>query len=403
MRPVSLARRAAPLVGALALHALGALWVHRMTGARDLDAQHGAAPAELLIELLPAEAPSAKVDQPEAAKPDGTTEQPPALPALASAARAPARTGGQPMPVPSPDLSTAAATPDVGAQTDLAAAGDAAVDPTIARLSPAPVDLGTAPGSWTRWGDFTTAPASSGRSSPSAAAPAPASTSGGLAEALAAQDRSLGLGPSGTVLAAVRDAAGSDAAPWAGTAQLAITVYAQGQIDVALASWTGDRAAWSELTRRVTASLRRKPPRMIASRKGMRWLIELDAHDRTPSGRAVAPSRVGGLVTPPRLQSSEAAKADIAQRNPAIAPPPGAAAEQRPLAPIVDSPGVFMEANGRLGTAAVGVGTFGEVGHGDPGRQVAAGLVAKGNVDIADVFGGTARSVSTRVVSETAF
>ena len=374
-----------------------------MTGARDLEGQHGAPPAELLIELLPADAPSATADQPGAAKQDRPTEAPPPLPALTSEARAPSRADGQRVPVPSPELSASAATPDVGAQADLAAAaGDAAVDPTVARHSPAPVDLGTAPGSWTRWGDFTTAPASSGRSA-SAAAAAPASTSGGLAEALAAQDRSVGLGPSGTVLAAVRDAAGSDAAPWAGTAQLAITVYAQGQIDVALASWTGDRAAWSELTRRVTASLRRKPPRMMASRKGMRWLIELDAHDRTPSGRAVAPSRVGGLVTPPRLQNSEAAKADLAQRNPAIAPPPGAPAEQRPLAPIVDSPGVFMEANGRLGTAAVSVGTFGEVGHGDPGHQVATGLVAKGNVDIADVFGGTARSVSTRVVSETAF
>ena len=57
---------------------------------------------------------------------------------------------------------------------------------------------------------------------------------------------------------------------------------------------------------------------------------------------------------PPKLQSSEAAKAEIERSSPGSAPPPGAPAEQRPLAPIMDAPGVFAASRGRLGQVSVG-------------------------------------------------
>src|SRR4051794_5341239 len=129
MRSVSLARRAAPLVGALALHALGALWVHRLTRATGLDGQHGPATAELMIELLPSDTPSAALDQPAAAKLDGTGDT--ARPqALTSEAHAPVRAGGQRVPGQSAEMTAPAASADVGAQGELAATGaEAAVDP----------------------------------------------------------------------------------------------------------------------------------------------------------------------------------------------------------------------------------------------------------------------------------
>lgn len=279
--------------------------------------------------------------------------------------------------------------------------GAFALDPSASTRSeaPPPIDLGLERGSWGKWGAFAAEPP---EARPTARAPMPASSTGGLAEALGTYDRQTGLGPSGTVLSAARDAAAGADAPRSGTAQFAVTVYQNGIVEIALAAFSSsDAASWENVGKKVAASLRLKPPRLPSTRRGVRLVVELTIEERWPTGAPVRPEGPHILATPPALRSSEDAKAEIAKQSPGSAPPPGARAEQRPLAPIVDAPGAFVAGRGRLGQVAAGVGAFGETGLGDPGKKVATGLVVKGNADPTNLVGRAARTISTRVLGET--
>lgn len=195
-----------------------------------------------------------------------------------------------------------------------------ALDPAAADTSAASpqVDLGIKPGSWARWSGF--AGSAPGNAHAGAPPPRPASSTGGLAEALETTDCQAGLGPSGAVLAAAHDAA-SGGSPESGVAQFAVTVYRDGSVDVALLASSNDAAAWSSVGTAMTTRLRRRPPRISSGRRGVRIVVEIAAEERRASGGSARGEPSHAMITPPSLQSSELAKAEIAKRSPGSAPP----------------------------------------------------------------------------------
>src|SRR6185436_15117496 len=114
-----------------------------------------------------------------------------------------------------------------------------------------------------------------------------------------------------TLLSAARDAATQDVAPFRGAAQFAVTVYQGGTIVVSLSTSNGDAASWTEVGKRMEASLRRKPPRIKADRRGTRWTIEILAEERWPSGAPVRPDKPQVATTLPVPRSVDDAKAEL--------------------------------------------------------------------------------------------
>jgi len=108
-------------------------------------------------------------------------------------------------------------------------------------------------------------------------------------------------------------------------------------------------------------------------------------------------------VALPVPRDSDEARADLVEKNRAALPPPGAPAEKRSHALLVDVPGVFVSGSGRLGEVAIGVAPFAEVGHGDPPKAIARGFVAKGKFDEANLGIKATRAIATHVISETSF
>jgi hypothetical protein len=265
------------------------------------------------------------------------------------------------------------------------------------------IDLGIGSGSWTKWGAFTAPLHDSPGGDSRPRNPAPVSSTGGLLEALELHDREVGLGAAGAVMAAIREAMTGQEAPRYGTAQFAVTVYLGGDVEVAVGASSGESSWWNETSKRIASLLRKKPPKVGAQRRGVRCVIEVVAQEQLPAGDPKQTEPLRQTTTPPKLQSTEEAKTDLAQRNPAAAPAPAAPAEQRPTAPITDAPGVYVGGRGRLGDIKVGLGTYGEPGGTDPGKSIVSGLVMKGNIDLANIVGRSSRVVSMRVIRENAF
>lgn len=274
-----------------------------------------------------------------------------------------------------------------GPAAPVAGSGDYAVDPGAQGPGDRrQVDLGIAPGDWSRWtnlgapGPETTAPRR---------APAPISTTGGLAEALEAHDQGVGLGPAGAVLSAARDAAHSDIAPQLGTATFAVTVLRTGVVDVQLTGASSNVDGWQKVAASMAAAIRRRPPTINPPRNGVHIGVELVAEERWPNG---APARSEGpsvAVTGFALHTVDEAKEDLARRNPAAIPPPGSPVEQPSLKANVELPGVFIQGRGKVCSYKIGVTPF--------------GLGASGGCDPANIGAPPQRVVSTRVTSESMF
>jgi hypothetical protein len=286
------------------------------------------------------------------------------------------------------------ATPDPAASESPRSSEEYVLDPSAARAPERSIDLGIAAGSWSKWGALTGGPPTTDHRA--GRVPAPVSSTGGLAEALAASDHETGLGPSGTVLSAVREAASWDGAPRSGMTQFTVTIDERGEIDVALANAHSNGSAWTEVAERIARMLRLRRPRVTT---GVRMVVELVAKDRWANGSSTEPEGRRLSVTLPLPRSTDDAKADLERRNLAAAPAPGAPADQRRMALIPDAPGVFVSGRGRLGTVAIGAGAFPEVGHGDPPKRVTFGPVLKGDVDVTNLATKSARTISTRILS----
>lgn len=269
----------------------------------------------------------------------------------------------------------------------IAGSGDYALDPSAPSTGePHGVDLGIAPGDWSRW---TASDAPQSETTAPRRAPAPVSTTGGLAEALEAHDQVLGLGPAGTVLSAAREAGHSDVAPALGKATFAITVLRTGIVDVQLTSASSDVVGWQKVAANMAEVIKRKPPQIHPPRNGVRIGVELVADERWPNG---APARSEGpsvAVTGPSLRTVDQAKEDLATRNPAAIAPPGNPVEQPSLKVNADLPGVFLQGRGKVCSYKIGLTPF--------------GLGASGGCDPSNIGAPPQRVVSTRVVSESMF
>jgi hypothetical protein len=266
-------------------------------------------------------------------------------------------------------------------------AGDYALDPAANTPGPAAhVDLGIAPGDWSRWTDPSAPAPETAAPRPS---PAPVSTTGGVAEALEAHDHEIGLGPAGGVLSAARDAAHSDVAPQLGTATFAITVLRTGIVDVQLTSASANVDGWQKVAATMAANIRKRPPEIHPPRNGVRIGIELVAEEHWPNGAPARTEAPSVAVTPPAIRAVDQAKEDLARRNPAAIPPPGSPVEQPSLVANVDLPGVFLQGRGKVCSYKIGVTPF--------------GLGASGGCDPSNIGAKPQRVVSTRVLGESMF
>ena len=176
-------------------------------------------------------------------------------------------------------------------------------DPFAPRAPEPSIDLGIAPGSWAKWGALTVPPPTTGPVADRA--PAPVSSTGGLAEALEASDREKGLGPSGAVLSAVRDAASWVGAPPSGITQFAITLYQGGEVDIALADTDGNASAWTEVGERIAKALRLRRPRL---KTGVRMVVELVTKESWADGSSIKSDGPRPSVTLPVPRSTEDAE-----------------------------------------------------------------------------------------------
>ena len=247
---------------------------------------------------------------------------------------------------------------DLAANTEAPAPNEHSVDK---------IDVGLGPDAWQRWIGSTksdtkardsVAPESNRR--PLFRAPR-MSTTGGLQEGLEAHDRAVGLGPAGPVLSALHNAAHTPAAPELGVAVFQVTVLKTGSVEISLSAASDNLDGWRAVAARATEALRRSPPRIPGGRAGMRLSIELKAEETMPNGIKTKSLHGPRLqVAPLRLRSTEAAQADLKERNPV-------AGENKQLAAgtkaNVDVPGVYVAGQGkvcsyRLGLTILGLPSF---------------------------------------------
>ena len=195
-----------------------------------------------------------------------------------------------------------------------ASSGDYAVDRSAKAAGAQPhVDLGIAPGDWSRW---TNPAATAPETTAPCLAPAPVSTTGGLAEALEAHDQATGLGPAGAVLSAAREAAHTDVAPQLGTATFAVTVLRTGIVDVQLTGASSNVDGWQQVAASMAAAIKRKPPQIHPPRNGVRIGIALEAEERWPSGAVARTEGPSVSVTMLLLHAVDQAKEDLQQPHP---------------------------------------------------------------------------------------
>ena len=165
----------------------------------------------------------------------------------------------------------------------------------------------------------------------------------------------------GAGISALYNAAHTPAAPELGVAQFQVTVLKTGSVEISLSEASDDLDGWRAVAARATEALRRSPPRIPGGRAGMRLRIELKAEETMPNGVKTKSLHGPRLqVAPLRLRSTEAAQADLKDRNPV-------AGENKQLAAgtkaNVDIPGVYLAGQGkvcsyRLGLTILGLPSF---------------------------------------------
>jgi hypothetical protein len=248
---------------------------------------------------------------------------------------------------------------------ELAAAPSAtAPEPNAPSAPNAPIDLGIGADGWQRWlprssegvavGERAETP-KSGRYQPFRAPPV--STTGGVQEGLEARTRALGLGPSGRVISAFHQAARADEAPQIGKASFQVTVTQAGAVEIALVSSTEPVTGWQTVATRAATEIRRALPRIPSGRAGVRLIVELVAEEVMPSGLRTKELHGPRLeVTPPRLRSSGAQKAELEARNPTAGTDGVPLSETKANAEI---PGVYVAGRGKLCGYRLGVTPLG--------------------------------------------
>jgi hypothetical protein len=264
--------------------------------------------------------------------------------------------------------------------------GSYSLSPLAAPGEKKPVELGLGPGNLALWAGAAR-PAEAPSAARAQSAPAPVSTTGGLAEALEAHDQEIGLGPEGPVISAAREAAHSDVAPALGTASFTITAMQNGDVTVDLAAASSQADGWNKVGAIMAAAIKRKPPRVPASRRGVRIGIELVAEERWPSGSLARGEAPRLEIKLPNITTTDQAKEDLAKRNPLAVPPPGDPGGMPPLKANVELPGVFLKGRGKVCAYQLGVTPFG-VGLG-------------GGCDPSNVGANPTRVVSARVTGQT--
>jgi hypothetical protein len=342
----------AALAGALALHAAVASLTY-MKGRSGGDEAAGPMPAAMEAEIdVDLGAPGAQ--EPSAVEPRPEDDRPGARAELDSKAKrhaAPSTTEGAIIPESGP--------PEVGPEGK----GGYALDPTAPR-SPTgtsegpPIDLGIGSGDWSRYVDPTARVEAPRPPRPGSTAP-PASSTGGLAEALEAHDREVGLGPDGPVLTAAHEAGHSDVAPAIGTATFSITVTSAGGVQVDLTGVSSNVGAWRKVADKLAAAIKRKPPRIVGGRNGVRFALELVAEERWPNGQVARSEGPALALALPTLRSTDQSIEDLSKRNPFAVPPPGSPAEQPQLKLNVDLPGLYLKGRGKVCSYQVGISPFG--------------------------------------------
>jgi hypothetical protein len=215
------------------------------------------------------------------------------------------------------------------------------------------VELGIAPGDWSRWVD-PTAKVEAPRP-PRDPKAAPASTTGGVAEALEAHDHEVGLGPAGPVISAAHEAGHSEVAPAIGTAKFSITVMKSGGVEVSLVGVSSNAEGWRRVADKMAEAIKRKPPRIAGGRNGVHIGLELVAEERWPNGQVARTEGPALEISLGSVKPTDKAVEDLSKRNPFAIAPPGSPSDQPPLKLNVDMPGVWIKGRGKVCSYQIGV------------------------------------------------
>ena len=238
----------------------------------------------------------------------------------------------------------------------------ARAEPTVQKEGVSSIDLGLGTDAWQRWVATTKADTLADRHAtrsnrrPLVRAP-PKSTTGGLQEGLDAQDRALGLGPSGPVISALFHAAHTSAAPEEGTARFQVTVLDTGAVEIQLSEASGNFDGWYAVGTQAAEALRRSRPRVPRGHAGMRLSIELRAEETLPNGVKTKALHDPQLrVAPLRFRSTQAEQADLKDRNPVAGENQQLAAGTKANA---DAPGVYVAGSGKVCSYRAGLTILG--------------------------------------------
>jgi len=355
-------RRALGLAGALHIAAIVNLWAWAIH--RDLPSHRAAAPRaaveagepEVEVELDFA----ASVNTSSLTPTNGTEREPPRKAMSAFAGRAQSSVSRTRARSPSNNSVEVGSTNQPAEDAEVPSTDEAESQPAPPVSS---IDVGLGPDAWQRWisstkADTPTAESAARRADrrPLFRTP-PKSTTGGLQEGLEAHDRALGLGPSGPVVSALYSAAHTSIAPETGVARFQVTVLDTGSVEVRLSEASDHLEGWHAVASAAADALRRAPPRIPTGRSGMRLAIEIRAEETFPNG--LKPKQLRGAhlkAEPPRFRSTQAAQANLKDRNPV-------AGENKQLAAgtkaNVDLPGIYVEGTGKVCSYSLGLSVLG--------------------------------------------
>ena len=257
----------------------------------------------------------------------------------------------------------------------------------------ASIDLGLGAHAWQRW-IVSTKPdalpdghATRSNRPPLVRVPA-RSTTGGLQEGLAAQDRALGLGPSGAVISALFHAAHTSSAPEIGVARFQVTVLDSGAVEIQLSEASGNFGDWHAVATQAAEALRQSPPRIPSGHAGMRLSIELRAEEALPNGVKTRALHGPQLHVPPvRFRSTQAEQAELKERNPVAGENQQLAAGTKANAAV---PGVYVAGAGKVCSYRAGLTILGLP-------------MLDGGCDLSNIGARPQRMVHTRVREEVLF
>jgi hypothetical protein len=160
------------------------------------------------------------------------------------------------------------------------------------------------------------------------------------------------------VISAFHRAAGRDA-PQLGRAAFDVTVLRTGVVQVALSAASDPVSDWQQVALKVAEELKRSPPRIAASRAGVRMRVQVTAEQVMPNGvnlKELHGPRLEAVL--PRLQSVEAAEGALADRNP-VAGKDGVPPAQTHA--ISELPGVYVSQKGKVCGYRLGISPLGPV------------------------------------------